>query len=473
MTGGLVSYPNSQKYRDVGFHPATGRSGSSAIAVRALLGRSGSTDVEVTTGNFDDGSTAGLLASVQLKGFSHAGQLAFVRNFTNLTSGSASFPYAGLSRGTPVQVQAVVRSLDGTRSDVVTVSDAVHMRPDLTPLELDGPAGAPLGAPVNFHGFIMERLGDLGARASCVLYVDGVEAARADNIWVDAGGTVDCAMTHRFTETGAHTLAFAVENVVPGDYDAANNRVTTSIKVVEPNNFSAYSIYASDELDQVNYRVVSLLTLLDGTIEKWDQTYTITGPHQYASVTGVIPRSLAFPMRFQGEMSTNGATFNTIDFTQATGDFVDWEPGYCAYTAAFNGGPEIFVCVYTGGYLNGYTYVQYDWWGADVRYHTDSYVTSWDPSGQLLERYVVDDYSQIGPMVTFGPDFTIHLNIWGAGDTVPAVASGTIPLSPFTADLNLSDPSCLTVPVPITCYEDHFHITGNQGYFDYGAWPTP
>src|ERR1044072_9318138 len=51
-----LTYPNSRKYRDAGFHAATGSAGSSTISVRSLLGRSGKTDVEVTTGTVGGGN---------------------------------------------------------------------------------------------------------------------------------------------------------------------------------------------------------------------------------------------------------------------------------------------------------------------------------------------------------------------------------------------------------------------------------
>src|SRR4051794_9980978 len=44
---------NTVKYRDLGAKPATGRSGTSTLATRALLGKDGVTELEVTTGTFD------------------------------------------------------------------------------------------------------------------------------------------------------------------------------------------------------------------------------------------------------------------------------------------------------------------------------------------------------------------------------------------------------------------------------------
>src|SRR5712671_6589680 len=78
-----TTHPNSEKYRDAGFHPATGQSGSAAIAVRALLGRTGTTDVEVTTGDFDNGPALRALTSVQVKGYDPIGKHLFTSNNKN------------------------------------------------------------------------------------------------------------------------------------------------------------------------------------------------------------------------------------------------------------------------------------------------------------------------------------------------------------------------------------------------------
>src|SRR5690242_11056908 len=147
-----ASHPNSEKYRDSGFHPATGRSGSAIVSMRALIDKSGTTDVAVTTGTFDAGPAPGTLAKVQVTASSPSGKLVFTDNHNDLAGGgTASFAYTTLPHGTPLQVQTLVRDIDDSRTDVVSLLDAVHLRPDLVASRLDGPAQAPIGAPVNFE----------------------------------------------------------------------------------------------------------------------------------------------------------------------------------------------------------------------------------------------------------------------------------------------------------------------------------
>jgi hypothetical protein len=469
-----TTYPNSRKYRDAGFHPATASVGSATISTRALLGRSGTTDVEVTTGTFEGGTPSGTLSSVQVKGYDPGGAQLFTSTNTSLSASTVSFPYSGLARGSRVQVKAVVRDINA-RNEVVTVNDVVRTRPDLMALRVDGPTKALVGWPVNFHASIMERQGDLGARASCVLYVDGTAVDRTDGIWVDAGGVVACEMTHVFTTLGPRAIELRVENVSPGDYDEANNRVMGSVDIVQPAEFRAFSLQAHSVLNNTWTRHISTLTTSEGIEETWDQTTTVQGPSQFGSMTGLIERKLTFPVTMHGEMATNGTTVNTLDRTLPTSEPAYWYPAEWGASCGTSFGPStnLYICTFDGGDLGGHSTIQYDWFGADIRYHSVSYVTYWDPTcaNNLCERYIVNDYSQIGPMFTFGPDFRGGLSVQGVIDAVPTAATATVSLSPFNIDYDFSDPGCSTTPVSMSCMESHHHITGMMGYIDFGSWP--
>jgi len=468
------SHPNSEKYRDSGFQPATGRSGSASVSTRALLDKAGTTDVEVTTGTFDSGPAPGALRMVQVKALTPSGNLAFTDNHTGLSAGAtATFSYTTLPHGTSLQVQSTVVGSDGSRTDVVTLATAVYFRPDLVASRLNAPAQAPIGAAVNLQGVILERNGEVGARADCVLYVDGAAADRATGIWVDAGGMVACAMTHIFTEARTYSLELRVEGVRPRDFDETNNSTTTSIAIVAPSDFAAYSFQAWAVTDSSWWHAVSTLTTWDGTVETWDQIYTRQGPSQNASINGLIPRMLDYtaPITLRGEMSTNGATVNTVDDTYPSLPWVDWQQGYCDYRYNFDTRGITYVCVYTEGRLAGYTYVQYDWGGADVHYTSNSYVYYWDPTGQLHERWISEDYSDVAQMVTLGPDFSGRLSVQGADDAQPLTVQATVQFEPVDLRWDYINPECSTVPASPGCFELHAHTAGLMGYVDYGSWP--
>ena len=458
-------YPNTRKYRDAGAKPAVGRSGSAAVQMRALLGISGTTDVELTTGSFDGAVTAsGSLAMAQVK--SLANGASFTSNQPGLTSSAASFPYKGVAHGTPVNVQAIVRSVDGARSDVVNVADIVHFRPDLY-AEIEGPAGAPVGGAINFFATVGERLGELGARASCVAYVDGTEIDRADNVWIDADSWVGCMFTVTFATKGIHKVEIRVENVKPGDFDNSNNRASMTVHVEEPTGYAAYGFQAHDYTVNDSFRFVSLW---NGVLT--DQRETDTGREQFISFVGLIPQALEFPIRVRGQYATNGATIDVTDETFDSAPFVDWQPGYCDSHYSFADGTGTYICVYTGGYLAGQTVVQHDWSHQDIRYHSEMYSKVWgDDTSE--PSYQVNDYGRSMPLITFGPDVTGELTIYsGASPTPVASATKTISFYPDVLRLDLVDPSCTPdLFPPLTCFESHWLLSGNFAYTDFGSWP--
>jgi hypothetical protein len=410
-----------------------------------------------------------------VKGYDPNGVQLFTSSNNGLSGSAASFSYSNLTRGSGVQIKANVRRISSSITDVVTVSDVVHMRPDLVALRIDGPPNALVGLPVNFHAFIMERNGDVGARASCVLYVDGAAADRADGIWVDAGGVVDCAMTHSFTTWGTHALEVRVENVRPGDYDEANNSATASIQILEE--FRGFQLQANSIVANSWTRSISTLTTLEGIEETWDQTTSSQGQTQFGMMMGLVHRKLTFPVAMHGEMGTNGTVVNTLDETLLTSQPVYWYPeGWIASCGtSFRTSSDLYICTFDAGPLVGFSTIQYDWSGAEVRYHSVSYVTYWDPTGanNLGESYIVNDFTDSRPMFTFGPDFQGRLSIQGADDAAPTVGMGTVSLPPYSYDYDYTDPGCSTTPVSMSCTETHLHGAGVLGFISFGNWQVP
>ena len=192
---------------------------------------------------------------------------------------------------------------------------------------------------------------------------------------------------------------------------------------------------------------------------------------------GLIERKLTFPVTMHGEMATNGTTVNTLDETLPTSERAYWYPvGWEASCGtSFGASTALYICTFDSGDLAGFSTIQYDWFGADVRYHSVSYVTYWDPTcaNNLCERYIVNDYSQVAPMFTFGPDFQGRLSVQGAVDAFPTAGMATVSLSPYSYDYDYTDPGCSTTPVSKSCTETHLHGAGVLGFITIGNWQVP
>lgn len=229
--GGPPDAQRSDRPYAVSRPAATGRSGTAAIEARALIGRDAVSLIEVTTGSLDFGSaTSGSLSQLQIKAYRSGSAVAFTRNMT-LDQASFQQPDPSLYPGQELEVQAHVRALDGSRTDVVTTRPTVLLRPDLAIVHFTGAPEARVGLPVNVSAVVAELNGETGAHADCVLRADDVEVDRAPAIWVDAGGSISCSFMPIFFTAGVRSLRAEVSGVTPGDWDEANNAASLTVDV--------------------------------------------------------------------------------------------------------------------------------------------------------------------------------------------------------------------------------------------------
>jgi hypothetical protein len=335
------------KYSDHGARPATGRSGTATLAVQALQGKDGTTELQVSAGTVAQRAPAApRLAKVQVKQFDGDGDLLRTLNYNHLPGGgSASWAYSGLGRGGTLRVQANVN--EGSRAEVVTVSGAIRLRPDLR-ASLTAPEAALVGTPVNILATVTEGNGDVGARADCVLLVDGAEADRASGIWVDAGDAVSCAFAHTFQAAGIHPLQVAVLNVVPGDFDPENNTAGGAIRIDEPaTGPSDFSYYAEAE-DYVQHELSSS----HGSTELPEQRLVIsdewsqerTDAFRSTMFNGWMYRNVSLPLtRVELRQESDGAVIHAATFTDVAGHEYPYLSGVDC-TSRWNGGALFYLC---------------------------------------------------------------------------------------------------------------------------------
>ncbi|HYR27260.1 MAG TPA: hypothetical protein VEU30_02270, partial [Thermoanaerobaculia bacterium] len=212
---------NSIKYSDQGAKPASGRSGSASIEAFALIGSDNVATVEVTT------PAPGVLEKVQVKRIA----ADVTVNFHPEGGNSFSANVDGLTLNEAMQVQANVSGIDGARMDVVTVATTVVRRPDLAVESITAAPHAVAGGPIRIAALIRELNGATGARASCVLTANGVDVDRADNIWVDAGSSVNCMFAPSFTTVGEQAYTVRLDNIRPGDDNPLNDAASSSIQL--------------------------------------------------------------------------------------------------------------------------------------------------------------------------------------------------------------------------------------------------
>ena len=337
-------HPNSEKYSDAGAKPATGRSGSASLESRALLGKDGTTLVEATTGSLEAGTMPGQIRKMQVKVFSSIGKLQYTDNLEGSSTGAWSVQYAGLGRNQVVQLQGTVGGIDASRTDVVTVSTQVKRRPDIAVDAVTAPAKALAGARVSVVATVSEKNGDVGARATCVLSVDGATVLdQADGIWVDAGHTVSCAFQTTFSALGQHTISVYTTGISPSDWDGSNNSASTSIEILSPETLMNYSSSFSGY--DYNYTTHTRASNTDGSFID-EKTENGTRQSRALTVTSTTTaKTFAFPMRLRSMVSSNGSTVfdMTNDFPyQASSSY----PG-ADCSNLFLSGLFIGVCNYT------------------------------------------------------------------------------------------------------------------------------
>lgn len=414
---------NAVRYSDTGAKPATGRSGSAQLTVRALLGKDGKTQLEVTTGALDGGNAPGNLAKVQVKGFAPNDSLVTTENYNGLTGGGyASFTYERYGRDDRIQVQGNVTGIDRNRTGVVTVSTQVKRRPDLSTISLTAPASALVNTNVIINATVQELNGDVGATANCVLYVNGTQVDQANGIWVDAGDVVDCSFGHTFTSVGEQSLRVAVENVVPGDDDASNDDATGTITIVEPTVPLQGYAQAHDEIYSYNRNY----SYSDWYWGSGSGSHTEHGRQQWVNLhSWANEAAVGAPAHLKVSETSDGTSRATIDFALTGWDYSDsWQSCVSRYSPVDNAWAH--ACTYP---QSNHTWLQYNRHAADVVYYGyNAYYSYYYYYGYYYSYYYpYSGHTQVGSFSSFGADVKIEVDFGNASKRF--VASPTVPLT--------------------------------------------
>ena len=406
-SSGPTLIPNSVRYRDTGGKPATGRAGSAVVDALALLGRDGYTDLELRARPADPASSAtGTVERAQVKVYDETGALRITRN----AAGGQPVRIGGLLPGTRIDAQANVTGIDPNRTDVVSVSQTVRMRPDLSvTLGVDSRT-IHTGAPAVIVASVNELNGQLGAEANCVLRVNGEQVDQARGIWVDAGGRVDCAFTTQPMAEGVHTLTVALEGVRPGDWNAVNNTASVQVVARTPAVPLSYETWVRGETysQRFSWRVA----YFDGVYGQETRTEQGQAGFLHLSRTdGYIGRGFAGPVSFRVTESSGGHLMQDDAWTEADlggggSCFERWNSTQATW---------LYFCSNPATASTTFQFVRNS---GTVTYHSRGYQREWDAStgNEYVYHWSNTDVSSFGPPDPLANDYHFRLSVVAQGE---------------------------------------------------------
>jgi hypothetical protein len=235
-SSGFVLTSNTVKYADNGAKAWHGKSSKGQdVWSRALIDQNGVVTLEVATAEFESGHpTVGQLDKVQVKMVAPSGAKSVQNfNYVPLNNGYLALSLGHTARNTVALVQVNVDDATGKRTDVVIADDTVKFRPDLRVFLIVVAPHVRVSAPFDVGATVSEIKGDVGARADCVLKLDGSEVDRISGMWVDRSGSVSCAFhAPGFVTLGTHTVTISVDREGPTDFDFSTNSATASVEAV-------------------------------------------------------------------------------------------------------------------------------------------------------------------------------------------------------------------------------------------------
>jgi hypothetical protein len=379
--------PNHVKYQDSKPN-AKGTGTLATVETLALLDRWGNAALEVTTSSPAD------ITKVQLKVHDTTS------NFNNLDTGSFfSLPLTNVQRHTPFEAHVNVMGLNGGNTEVIRVDDKVRLRPDLFIESVEHPGAVRLGQPFSIVATIRERNGDTGARTSCVLEnQNGVELDRADNIWVDAGDSVQCLFSQTVQTLGKHVYYVKLTGTRPYDW--------------EPNELAGTIVVGTTDKQWE-------LSAIQRTIRK---TYveTFSGDPEHPSsgestdtldrllFSAVIDQPIDFDtVRMSIEEKTDG---NTIYRYPLVGGFPPY-PTEENCKLSDRRSAVYTICRFEGGLALDIVSI-----GQNAVYRSHFWTVRFDPaSGQdVYTLRTMTTTSKFGPILRYGSNHQLNVSLWDA-----------------------------------------------------------
>jgi hypothetical protein len=451
--------PSSQHYRERNPSAATGRSGTAVVSSRALRSRrTGDVSLEVATGALDGNwpYPVGTLAGIQVKALRADGSLERTTVLDGVAgTSSVVVSPAPLGSGGAYQLQARVRGADGARTDVVTTEGAVRIRPDLG-ITFDGPTRVPVDAATTLTATVSNPGTDVGATATCRLYVGGstVPSDEAWGVWVDGGDQVSCVFSHVFDQLGPQSIRVAVENVVPADDFAGNDSATAVVDVVgNPTPEVTWLVDKSRAVYDAGFERsngYTTFTLPGGSSwgSEWDYRYDLVrSGNESTSLWLLSATRVTFPLQnLDVSFASGGASLFELHEQNLAADY-EWQDGASggSWLSLWDDASRTMVYVQTSySERDVNTSLSAQRMANQVTYWATGYTRTWWsslPGGDVVTYYTPRD-DRLGTFSAQLDETATLVALDGAGRVFEG--GGTVTLQSEER----------TMSVPLTCYDD-------------------
>ena len=166
---------------------------------------------------------------------------------------------------------------------------------------------------MNIVATVSERNGDVGARASCMLSIDGQLNDQARGIWIAAGQSVSCAFQTQVASVGSHKVTVYVTGVSPSDYNQNDNSASTSVEVLSPEVAMGYSA-SFTSLDAESY-FHQKNSALDGSLLDETTTQTTSQDRTLSMTSATATNSFTFPVSVRTALLADGVP--AFDYTSS------------------------------------------------------------------------------------------------------------------------------------------------------------
>ena len=337
--GALAGRPVFQRHHenhegddDVGGKPAKGTAGDLTLRSRALLGKDGKTQLEISTAPFDTAATPpGNISHVHVRAVDPSRpdgddddkdgkdgkELRFRREYNHLKGGGYfTDTYTGLPHGLNLRIEAKARGAVHRDEVEARWLDSVRYRPDIYVKLVDAPAKARINSVVTISAVLGEGMGETGADTDCALLVDGTQVD-SGLLWVNAAGAGTCAFLYSFPTAGQHTITVRAQNVRPADYDDSNNALSRPILITQP--FFAHYDAAVTETTSLKNTTVDSFLISASTTPNQEVVTKNTTVEQLRSFLGLLPGDVnPETVRVSFADSSGGHALSSFDLSGLT-----------------------------------------------------------------------------------------------------------------------------------------------------------